>query len=55
MFALCSLADGFFIVKLILCLFFVILGIYTFKTLIDEERGESIYIGMRMYHSAANL
>lgn len=35
--------------------FFVILGIYTFKTLINEERGESIYIGMRMYHSAANL
>lgn len=49
------MADGYFLVKLLLFIFFVGLGVISFITIFDAARRESIYICSRVMHAASIL
>lgn len=49
------MADGYFLVKLLLFIFFVGLGAMSFMTIFDPSRRESIYICARLMHAASVL
>ena len=49
------MADGYFVVKLLLFIFFVGLGVISFITIFDADRRESIYICSRLMHAASIL
>jgi hypothetical protein len=49
------MADGYFLAKLLLFIFFVGLGVFSFITIFDPERRESIYICSRLMHAASIL